>query len=87
MEHDLVNFALGVDGADGLFQVGYVPEMENFVFSSGGQVLGVRGNCDSVDLSIVGFEGVSDLEVGVPDFESAVPADRGEVGLEGDFSV
>lgn len=30
----------------------------------------------------MGLEGVSDLEVGVPDFESSIPTDRGEVGLE-----
>ena len=83
MEEDLVDFALGVDGADGLLEVGHVPEVEDFVLTTSGQVLGVGGDGDSVDLSGVGLESVSDLEVGVPDLESSVPADRGEVGFEG----
>jgi len=31
------------------------------------------------------FEGISDLEVSVPDFESSVPSNRGEVWLEVSF--
>ncbi len=58
-----------------------------FVSSSGGKVLAVGGDGNSVDTSIVGFEGGSDLEVGVPDLESAVPSDRGKVGLEGSLAL
>ena len=31
------------------------------------------------------FQGVSDLEVGIPNFQSSVPSYRGEVRLEGYF--
>lgn len=82
VEKDLVDFSFGVHFSDGFFEVGDVPEVQDLVFSSGGQVLGVGGDGDSVDLSVVGLEGVSDLEVGVPDLQSSVPSDRGEVGLE-----
>lgn len=36
-----------------------------------------------VDVRFVGLEGVSDLEVSVPDLQSTVPTDRGEVRSEG----
>jgi len=61
--------------------------MENFVFSTSGQIFGVGWNGNSVDLSAVWFECISDLEVSVPNFESSVPTDWGEVGLESDFGV
>lgn len=83
VEEDLVDFAVGVDGTDGFLEVGHVPEVEDFVLAAGGQVFGVGGDGHGVDLAVVGFEGVADLEVGVPDLESSVPADSGEVGFEG----
>lgn len=36
-----------------------------------------------VNVGFVSLEGVSDLEVGVPDLQSTVPTDRGEVRSEG----
>lgn len=33
------------------------------------------------------FEGGSDLEVGVPDLESAIPSDRGKVRVEGGLAL
>jgi len=83
VEEDLVNFTLSVDGTDGFLQVGHIPEVEDLVLTTSGQVFGVGGDGDGVDLTIMGLEGVSDLEVGVPDLETSVPADRGEVGVEG----
>lgn len=83
VEEDLVDLALRINGSDGLLEVGDVPEVEGLVLASGGQVLGVGGDGHGVDLSLVGLEGVSNLEIGVPDLESSVPSDRGEVGVEG----
>lgn len=83
VEKDLVDFALGVNGADGFLEVSHVPEFEDLVLAAGGQVLGVGGDGDGVDLTVMGLEGVSDLEVSVPDLESSVPAHGGEVGVEG----
>ena len=83
VEKDLVHFALGVNGADGFLQVSHIPEVKDLVLATSGQVLGVGGDGDGVDLTIVGLEGVSDLEVGIPNLESSVPSDRGEVGVEG----
>lgn len=82
MEKDLVDLSLSINWSDGFFEVSDIPEVEEFVFTTSGQVFGVGGNGNGVDLSVVGLEGVSDLEVGVPDFESSVPTDWGEVGLE-----
>jgi hypothetical protein len=73
---------LSINWSDGFFEVSNVPEVEEFVFTTGGQVFGVGGDSNSVDLPVVGLEGVSYLEIGVPDFESSIPADWGEVRLK-----
>lgn len=83
VEKDLVDFTVGVDGTDGFLQVSHIPEVEDLVLTTSGQVLGVGGDGDGVDLAVMGLEGVADLEVGVPDLEASVPADSGEVGFEG----
>jgi len=75
VEKNLVNFALSIDGSNWLFKVSDVPEIEGFVLASGGQILSIGGNGDSVDLILVGFESVSDLEISIPDLKSSVPAD------------
>jgi len=75
MEKDLVDFTLSVDASDWFFKISDVPEVQHFVLSSGGQIFGIWGDCDGVDLSIVWFEGVSDLEVGVPDLQLSIPGD------------
>jgi hypothetical protein len=83
VEKDLVHFALGINGADGFLEVSHIPEVKDLILATSGQVLGVGGDSDGVDLTIMGLEGVSDLEISVPDLESSVPAHRGEVGVEG----
>jgi len=45
-----------------------IPNVEFFIFTSGSDVFSVGGNRDGVNVSFVGFEGISDLEVGGPDF-------------------
>lgn len=45
-----------------------IPNVEFFVFTSGGDVFSVGGNRDGVNVSFVSFEGISNLEVGAPDF-------------------
>ena len=83
VEQDLVDFSLGVNGADGFLQVSHIPEVQNLILATSGQVLGVGGDGDGVDLTVVGLESVSDLEVDVPDLETTIPSDGGEVGVEG----
>jgi hypothetical protein len=61
--------------------------MERFVSSSSGKIFRVRGDGNSVNTSIMGFEGRSDLEVGVPDFESSIPSNRGEIWFKGNFAL
>jgi len=61
--------------------------MERFVSSSSGKIFGVRGDGNSVDRSIMGSEGRSNLEVGVPNFKSSIPTDRGEIRFEGNFTL
>jgi len=84
---DLVDGGTSFDGSDGFSEVGNIPDVQLFVTSSSGEVLAVGGDCDGVDRSVVGFEGGSDLEIGVPDFESSIPTGRGEVGLEGGLGL
>lgn len=35
----------------------------------------------------MGFEGGSNLEISVPNFESSIPSDGGKVRLEGNFAL
>lgn len=58
-----------------------------FVSSSGGKIFAVGRNSDGVDRSLMGFEGGSNLEVGVPNFESSVPAGGGKVWVKGGFGL
>jgi hypothetical protein len=57
------------------------------VSSSSGKIFGVGGNGYGVDRSFMGFEGGSDLEVGVPNLESSVPTGGGEVWVEDSFGL
>lgn len=60
-----------------------VPNADFLVFTTSCDVLSVGGDGKGVYVGFVGLEGVSDLEVGVPDLKLSVPSDRGEVGGEG----
>jgi len=82
VEQDLVDLALRVDGSDGLFQIGNIPEHKILILASSGQILGVRTDSHGVDLTVMRLESVSDLKIGIPDLESPVPPDRGEIGVE-----
>lgn len=61
--------------------------MDGFISSSGSKIFGVRGDRNGVDRSVMGFEGRSNLEVGVPNFKSSIPTDRGEIGFESNFGL
>jgi len=82
----LVDNRSSFDGSDGVSEVGDIPDVEILVSSSGGKIFGVGGDGNSVDSSVMGFEVSSDLEVGVPDFESTIPTDRSEIGFESNFT-
>lgn len=84
---DLVNDGSSFDGSDGFSKIGDIPDMEALVSSSGGKIFGVGGDGDGVHTSVMGFEGGSDLEVGVPDLKSSIPTDRGEVRFKGDLAL
>lgn len=80
VEGDLEDGGSGIEFSGVFFEVFNVPDVEFFVFSSGGDVFSVGGDGNGVDVGFVGFEGVFNLDVGVPDFQSSVPSYRGEVG-------
>lgn len=82
VELDLVDGGSSFDGSDGFSEVGDIPDVELFVSSSSGKIFGVGGNGNGVNGSFMGFEGGSNLEIGVPDLESSVPTGGGEVWVE-----
>jgi len=59
-----------------------IPNVKFFIFTSGSDIFSIGGNTDGVNVSFMGFEGISDLEVGAPDFKSSIPTNRGKVGSE-----
>lgn len=61
--------------------------MKRFVSSSGGKIFTVRGDWNSVNWSIMGFESRSNLEVSVPNFESSIPSDWSEIGFKSNFAL
>jgi len=73
MEKNLINLTVSIDGSNWFFEISDVPEIQGLIFSSSGQEFGIRRNCDSVNLVFVGLQGISDLEVSVPDLESSIP--------------
>ncbi len=88
VEWNLVDQWVNLEFSWGGSQIHDVPNAQSLVFASGGEVSAVGADGKGVDASfLVGLEGVFDLEGGVPDLESAVPADWGEIGVElGSFS-
>lgn len=87
VELNLVDGGSSFDGSDGFSEVGDVPDVQLLVSSSSGKIFGVRGDGYGVDRSFMGFEGCSDLEVGVPNLESSVPTGGGEVWVEDSFGL
>lgn len=83
VESDLVDGGTSVEFSGGESKVEDIPDEELFVLTTGGEVLTVGGDGQVVDVGFVGLEGVSDLEVSVPDLQSTIPTDGGEVGSEG----
>jgi hypothetical protein len=75
VEGDLVDGGTSVELARGEGEVEDIPDEEFFILATGGEVLAVGGDREGVHVGLVGLEGVSDLEVGVPNLESAIPAD------------
>lgn len=87
MEKDLIDFTLSFNSSNGFFKISDIPEVQNFVLATSGQIFGVGGNSNSVDLSIVRLEGVSNLEIGIPDFKSSIPTNWSKVGFESGFGL
>lgn len=65
-------------------QVEVVPDLDDLVLTTGGDVHAVSGDVQSVDDGLVGLDGSNDSEDAVPDLEFAVPTDGSIVlGLGG----
>jgi len=68
VECDLVDCGSGVEFSGVVGKIEDIPDIKFFVFTSGSDVFSVWRDGNRVDVSFVGFEGISDLEVGAPDF-------------------
>ena len=79
VELESVDLSLGLELDGGLLEVVDVPDIDEAVFASGGDVLASWCDGQCVDGTLVSSEGVLDLEVLAPDLEESVPTDSGEV--------
>ena len=79
VEFEIIDLRLGVESDSGLFKAIDVPNLDQVVFTTGGDVLASRGNAERQDSFVMGSEGVSDLEVFAPDLQESVPATGGKV--------
>lgn len=79
----------GTSVQDSLFfsEVFSVPDLDDVFFTTSGDVVTHGGNGEGVDVFLMSLERVLDQEVGVPDLESTVPTDSGEVGVLGDGGI
>lgn len=75
VEGQLGDLAVVLELSGVFTHVGHIPDLNTLSSASSGQVLPIRRNRHGVDILIMVFEGTSDLEVGVPDLDSSVPAD------------
>ncbi len=79
IELQIVDLGLRLERNRWLLEIINIPNQNQLIFSSGCNVLSSRRDRKRVDSSIVGLEGVLNLEVLVPDLEEAVPANSSEV--------
>jgi hypothetical protein len=75
IECDLVDGGTSVEFSGRVGEVEDIPDEEFLVFATCSEVLSVGGDGKIVNVGLVSLERVSDLEVSVPNLESAVPAD------------
>jgi len=87
VEGNLVDGGTSVEASVFFVKVIEVPDLEGVFLTSGGDVGTEGSDGKGVDVLVVGLEGVLDEEVGLPNLESAVPADGGEVGVLGNGRV
>jgi len=73
VEQNLIDFTLGVNVSNRFFKISDIPEVQGFVLTTSSQIFSVGGNGNSVNLTFMRFESVSNLEIGIPDFKSSVP--------------
>jgi hypothetical protein len=62
-----------------VFEVVDIPDVDELIFSSSGNIFTGRSNRKSINGTVMSFESVLDLEVFVPNFEESVPSNCGEV--------
>lgn len=58
-----------------LLQITVVPDFDDLVLSTGGNVHTISGNSKSIDERIMSLDGSVELEDTVPDLQSSIPAD------------
>lgn len=67
VESDLIDGGASIKFSGIVGKIEDIPNVKFFVFTTGGDVFSVGGNTYGVDVSFMGFEGISDLEIGAPD--------------------
>jgi len=81
VEGDLVDGGTSVEDSVFFVEVINVPELKDIFLTTGSDVASEGSNSKGVNLFVVGLEGVLEEEVGLPDLESSVPTNGGEVGV------
>lgn len=79
VESQVIDFGVQRVSSVGQGKVGVVPDLNFLVSTTGSQISGVGGKSEGVDVVIVSLDGSVELEQLVPDLESSVSSDRGEV--------
>ena len=75
IEGELADLGFALEFSGEFVHFGDVPDSNDFSSSCGGEVFAVGGDADTVDVFVMMFERASDLEIGVPNFDSSIPAD------------
>jgi hypothetical protein len=68
VESDLIDGGTSIKFSGVVGKIEDIPDIKFFVFTSGSDIFSVGGDRYGIDISFMGFEGISDLEVGAPDF-------------------
>ena len=74
-----VDFGVGFQVLVRLAKIIIIPDSDVLIFTSGGNILTISRDSQSVDVVIVSFDGGVELEDTGPDFKSSVSSDRGVV--------
>lgn len=81
VEDQLVDLTVTLEFHSAFIHLSHIIDSHQFASSSSGQILSIGRNRNTVHIVFEVFVARSDLEVGVPDFDSSIPADSAEVGF------